>query len=216
MPYLGLHPRLIAAPPRFVYERVHVVRASVAERLVRAAEALAPGYTLAILEGWRPAHIQRRMYLRTWNYFRERHPEWSDTQLRRVVNRFTAPPTHPRVPPPHATGGAVDVFLADAEGRELDMRSPYEPFEPRSAPFDAPNLTPTARRHRDLVAEAMLAAGITNYPSEYWHWSYGDQGWAYRGGHATALYGPTAPPGYQVPADDDTDAPLLRVEEISN
>ena len=41
------------------------------------------------------------------------------------------------------------------------------------------------------LGAALLEGGLTNYPSEYWHWSYGDQGWAYRTGANQALYGVT-------------------------
>ena len=47
----------------------------------------------------------------------------------------------------------------------------------------------------------MSSTGLTNYPSEYWHWSYGDQGWAYRGGHPAALYGMIEPPGWTTQPD---------------
>ena len=35
----------------------------------------------------------------------------------------------------------------------------------------------------------MTAAGFTNCYDEWWHWSYGDAGWACRLGHAHAIYG---------------------------
>jgi len=30
-----------------------------------------------------------------------------------------------------------------------------------------------------------------NYPTEWWHWSYGDRYWAFVTGAPHALYGPT-------------------------
>ena len=33
-------------------------------------------------------------------------------------------------------------------------------------------------------------AGLVNYPTEWWHWSYGDRYWALVTGAAHALYGP--------------------------
>jgi zinc D-Ala-D-Ala dipeptidase len=46
-----------------------------------------------------------------------------------------------------------------------------------------------ARRHRDILACAMSAAGLVNYPAEWWHWSYGDRYWAFQSGNGAALYG---------------------------
>ncbi|MGI8924386.1 MAG: M15 family metallopeptidase [Fimbriimonadales bacterium] len=205
--YVHLCPKLLIAKPRWRYERATLLRRDVAHRLCRAAESLPDGYRLAIVEGWRPPHIQRRMYRAALRRWKEIHPDWSDLALRRLANRFTAPPNI-KVPPPHTTGGVFDLLLADGEGSELDHSSPYESRDRRAYPFAAPGLTKEARSHREILREALESAGITNYPSEYWHWSYGDQGWAYRGGHLHAIYGPTAPPGYVPPPGDDTDEPL--------
>ncbi len=205
--FLELCPRLFWDKPRWKYERVQLLRESAAERLCRAAEALPQGYRLAVIEGWRPPHIQRRMNQGAMKRIREQNPDWSASQVKRIANRFTAPPSD-RVPPPHSTGGAVDVVLADETGAMLDHTSPYETRNRSAYPFDARRLSDEAREHRQILKEAMESAGLTNYPSEFWHYSYGDQGWAYRGGHAHALYGPTEPPGYSPPPGEITDEPL--------
>jgi D-alanyl-D-alanine dipeptidase len=106
----------------------------------------------------------------------------------------------------------VDLVLLAPDGSVLDHTSPYDPFDSHGWSFDAPGLSDTARRTRDTLAQALLAAGLTNYPSEYWHWSYGDQGWAYRGGHPNALYGAITPPDYCPDPAEDINAPLQPVE----
>ncbi|MCH7945760.1 MAG: dipeptidase [Armatimonadetes bacterium] len=205
--YLDLCPTLVKAKPFFHYRYETVVRESVARMLCAASKALANGYRLGVLEGWRPEHIQRRMYLRAWNRFKDRHPDWSDVQLKRVVNRYVAP-MNDRVPPPHSTGAAVDLFLLDADTNELDMREPFDVQDPKAFLFHANGLTDRARERRKLFADALLEGGLTNYPSEYWHWSFGDQGWAYRTGAAHAIYGVTEPVAYQPDPDDVTDDPV--------
>ncbi|MBS1724353.1 MAG: dipeptidase [Armatimonadetes bacterium] len=209
--YLAACPLILKARPRWQYERAQHLRLSVARMLCNAAGSLPHGYRLAVIEGWRPPYIQRRLYLSAWNRWRARHPEWSEAQLRRVVNRFTAP-LHGKVPPPHSTGAALDVLLADEHGTELDMSSPYELFDPKGYGLKAPNLSEAAASHRRILSEALEAGGLTNYPSEWWHWSYGDQGWAYRTGNPTAIYGPTAPADWTGPASDQSDEPLERVQ----
>ena len=62
------------------------------------------------------------------------------------------------------------------------------------------------------MALALVSAGLTNYPSEYWHWSYGDQGWAYRGGLPNAIYGATTPVGWSMDPGDDHEGPLEMIE----
>ncbi|MCW5936560.1 MAG: hypothetical protein KIT11_04555 [Fimbriimonadaceae bacterium] len=209
--YTTLSPRIRVSRPRFLYKRVTYLRQSVAEMLFRAAEALPPGYSLSVIEGWRPPYIQRRMYLSTWARFKARNPEWSDAQLRRVVNQFTAP-IHGRVPPPHSTGAALDVVLSDKDGNEYDHSKPYELHDARSFAFEAPELSAESREYRTILAGALRAGGLTNYPSEWWHWSYGDQGWAYRTGAPHAIYGPTEPPDWAGAPEDMHDGPLVWAE----
>lgn len=209
MNFLKHCPDLLLDSPRFTYRRETLVRKSVADKLCQANDWLMKrGFRLAIVEGWRPPHIQRRMYMGAWNRFKERHPEWSDVTLRRVVNRYTAP-IHGRVPPPHSTGGAVDLVLVDMQGKLQNHCRPFDTYDPACYRFDASGLGEEAIRTRSLLRDALTPTGITNYPSEYWHWTYGDQGWAYRGGHPHAIYGPITPPDYEPNPADVSDEPLI-------
>lgn len=207
VPYLGTHERIIQAKPRWKYERAALARESVVKFLHKAADALPQGYKLAVIEGWRPPHIQHRMWLGAFLRWKTRHPEYSDAALRRITNRFTAP-LHYKVPPPHSTGGAVDVMLANDQNEELDMVSPFAVRDRKAYPADARGLSETAALHRKILREALAAGGLTNYPSEYWHWSYGDQGWAYRGGHDAAVYGPIQPENWSPNPSEMIEEPL--------
>src|SRR5262249_10001852 len=131
--FVGLSPRLRFAEkhPAFDFARVHLVRERVAEMLATAAESLPEGLSLLIVEGWRGAAVQRQMYEATERQLRDQHPGWSPVMLRRMVNRYSAPP-EARVPPPHCTGGAVDLGLTTAEGAPLDMTSPFVLTDRRS------------------------------------------------------------------------------------
>ena len=211
MSWLG-HPRIFQDRPRFNYTREVVARKSVVEFLWRAADALPPQYKLAIVEGWRPPYIQRRMFEWSFNRFKAQYPDWSTAKLKRLASQFTAP-MDKLVPPPHTTGGAVDLMLADLDGQVLDHMSPFTFRDHKGFPFAIEGLGEDARRHRDILAEAMSSGGMTNYPSEYWHWSYGDQGWAYRGGRPNALYAAITPEGWTPSALDDSDDPLTFVFE---
>ncbi len=209
--YLEACPKLVVAEHVFDYRYESVARERVVQGLCIASESLPKGISLAMHEGWRPHHIQRRMYMEAWNRWKEKHPEWSDTQLKRVVNRFTAP-LNDKVPPPHSTGGAVDVWLVDKSGERLDFRGNYDFWDAKSFPFDAKDLTAEARENRLMLKEAMEKGGISNYPSEWWHWSYGDQGWAYRTGAEHALYGVIEPDNYQPDPRDVVDEPVRHAD----
>ncbi len=203
---LALSKRIFLDRPRFDYKRETLLRAGVAERLAVAVERLPEGYSLAFVEGWRPPFIQARMFRATHRMLAERYPEMDETLLMAMAERYTAP-MDVTVPPPHTTGAAFDLALYDPSG-PVDLHSPYDWRDPDGFALDAPGISAAARANRDLLRAIFEGTGITNYPSEYWHWSYGDQGWAYRGGHPFALYGAVEPPGWKPETRDAIDAPL--------
>ncbi|GAB3089139.1 M15 family metallopeptidase [Nocardioides zeae] len=55
---------------------------------------------------------------------------------------------------------------------------------------DSPTITPRARAHRALLGAVLGSAGLVNYPTEWWHWSWGDRYWALTSGAPAAVYGP--------------------------
>lgn len=207
---LGISDRIFLDRPRFDYKRESLLRVGAAERLAQAADRLPTGYAFGLVEGWRPPFIQARMFRATWRMLAERYPLLGDEELRPLAERYTAP-MDDRVPPPHTTGAAFDLALY-RDGAETNLMEPFEWLDPEGFAFDAPGLSDAARFARDVLAGAFEGTGITNYPSEYWHWSYGDQGWAYRGGHPEALYGAVEPPGWTPEARDAVDAPLEWIE----
>ena len=62
--------------------------------------------------------------------------------------------------------------------------------------FAAENVSAEARHNRAVLADALEGAGLVNYPTEWWHWSFGDRYWALSRGEAHAVFGPvhTPPP----------------------
>jgi D-alanyl-D-alanine dipeptidase len=203
---LTLSNRIFLDRPRFDYKRESLLRLGVAERLALAAERLPAGFSFGLIEGWRPPFIQERMFRATWQHMAERYPHLSDAELRPIAETYTAPMDE-TVPPPHTTGGAFDIALYRDE-EPCDMSSPFEWRDPDCFAYDAEGLSDLARFNRSVLAGAFEGTGITNYPSEFWHWSYGDQGWAYRGGHPAALYAAIEPPGWKPETRDAIDAPL--------
>lgn len=47
----------------------------------------------------------------------------------------------------------------------------------------------TAKKNRKLLLDVMKAQGFVNYPTEWWHFSYGDRYWAYHQQAPCAIYG---------------------------
>src|ERR1041385_4087497 len=80
--FLRLYPDLLLDTPRYRYKRETLLRRSAAERLYKANRLLPAGYRLAVIEGWRAPHIQRRMYRALWEWFAEQNPHWTEIRLK--------------------------------------------------------------------------------------------------------------------------------------
>jgi D-alanyl-D-alanine dipeptidase len=186
--------------PRFDFTRSGLARSSVADMLRHAQEALPHGLHFQIVGAFRPLEIQRQMYEAARAEVVAQYPDWDEELLTEYLNVFSAPPISD-TPPPHTTGGAVDLAIIDEHGERLDMVSPYE-IGWDSAPTAIDGLIPEAAANRALLVRVLTESGLTNFPGEWWHWSWGEPGWALRTGHVVALYGavpedelpPWAPP----------------------
>ena len=189
--------------PRWDFPRTGLARVTVAKMLKEAQELLPGGLHLQIIGVFRPFEVQKMMYETARGELAKQHPEWDEEYLTEYINVFSAPPIWD-TPPPHTTGGAVDLNIVDDNGERLDMISPFE-MGWGSAPTHIEGLSEIARRNRDLLIAVLTESGLTNFPGEWWHWSYGEPGWALRGGHPHALYGAVPEdeiPDWQPPAED--------------
>lgn len=51
------------------------------------------------------------------------------------------------------------------------------------------DISTDAKKNRQLLLGVMEAHGFINYPTEWWHFSYGDRYWAYHQSLKQAMYG---------------------------
>jgi len=161
------------------------LRAGVLQRLVHAESLLPAGYHLLIVEGYRPVATQRKIFDDYRATLTGLTPEESYVAASRYVS--------PVEVAPHTAGAAVDLTLCSPDGVEYDMGTQVNdnPEQSEGACYTAaPNISDDARAHRKLLAAALEAAGLVNYPTEWWHWSYGDRYWAMTTKSGHALYGP--------------------------
>ncbi|MBO2445477.1 M15 family metallopeptidase [Actinomadura barringtoniae] len=166
-----------------------LLRKGVVERLKRAEEALPAGLRLMIVEGHRSPALQRRYFEGYAAELRAGRPEWSEDEVHSKASRYVSPPDIA----PHTAGAAVDLTLAGPDGRELDLGTPMNasPEDSAGACYTgAENISDLARDHRETLKAALVAAGLVNYPTEWWHWSFGDRYWALTVGADCAYYGP--------------------------
>ncbi|MFJ2610501.1 M15 family metallopeptidase [Streptomyces sp. NPDC087425] len=172
------------------------LRSGVLGRLLQAQRALPDGLRFLLVEGYRPPGLQRRYYEEYAATMRAAHPDATPARIRELASAYISPPEVA----PHAGGGALDLTLCTEDGTELPLGTEVNatPEESDGAcRTDAPNIDAQARAHRMVMREALTSAGFVNYPTEWWHWSYGDRYWALMSQAPAARYGPV-----DLPHDD--------------
>ena len=204
---LAPHP-YIAAGADYGGKSPFVLRAGVLDKLERAQahlNRLKPGWKLLIFDAYRPIAVQRYMVDYTFNQLlAERNLEANDITseqrealMEEVLQFWAMPSDNPATPPPHSTGAAIDLTLVDESGQPVDMGSPIDEISERSHPkYFQKRALPEAKqfhRHRSTLSETMQSVGLIGHPFEWWHFSYGDQIWAWQlreryGETRTAIY----------------------------
>ena len=179
------------------------LRLGVYEQLKAASRSLSQshsGWSLYLFDAYRPIAVQNDMVrLEFLRWSKGRHEaDLSEKERDRIYQKvyriWAVPSDDPATPPPHSTGAAMDLTLIDSNGEEVWMGSPIDENSDRSNPDYFKKLDPVAHEHRRVLCEAMESAGFTRHPEEWWHFSYGDQMWAWltsrETGHAEmARYG---------------------------
>ncbi|WP_417224566.1 M15 family metallopeptidase [Amphritea sp.] len=194
---MGIYPAYFKMGVANAIPECHV-RSQVLERLLRAASLLPDNLQLVVLDGWRPFAVQQYLFDTLVNLISHANKALSPDEVNLEARNLVSPPsTDPKAPSPHLTGGSVDVTLADIDGRLLDMGSLFDEASPRSWTYALEKSLKqddiSARDNRRLLFNAMTQAGFSNLPSEWWHYDFGNQLWAYNTHASGAIYGATRP-----------------------
>ncbi len=185
-------------------KRIHL-RIGALDALLRAADSLPSGLTILVWDGLRSLNTQREIaerFMRTLSQGRMTHGERDATLTRYVSALPSSIEEHRSAPPPHATGGALDVTLADARGCALDLGAEFDQFDDAAQPsyfepsWDQQGALETDRcrcRLRRLLFWAMTGAGFAPFHSEFWHFEFRTRRAAAYYGESIAAYGPAVP-----------------------
>ena len=171
-----------------------LLREGVADALARAARALPDGLSLLVWDGYRSLETQAALYDGYLAELTMVHPDQPADALEEAAARYVTPPSRsPSAPPPHLTGGAVDLTLADGDGAPLDLGTDFDAFVPEAGARALEELTQPARELRRLLFWTMSEQGFTAYAEEWWHFDLGDQFWGLVRGRP-ARYAGAEPP----------------------
>lgn len=137
----------------------------VLSKLKRAQAALTkshPGFHLLIYDAARPLSKQWEL----WNTLTQYPP--SERQ------KYVADPHEHSI---HNYGSAIDLTVADASGKPLDMGTPFDFFGELAYPsrekglLAAGKLSQKAYQNRLILREAMVSAGFMRIEFEWWHFN---------------------------------------------
>jgi D-alanyl-D-alanine dipeptidase len=121
-----------------------------------------PGFHLLIYDAARPLSKQWEL----WNTLTKYPP--SERQ------KYVADPHEHSI---HNYGSAIDLTVADAAGKPLDMGTPFDFFGEMAYPsrekelLASGKLSQKAYQNRLILREAMVAAGFMRIEFEWWHFN---------------------------------------------
>ena len=180
-----------------------LVRSSVAKRLRQVRDCLRlHSLDIWVKDAFRPIKVQEFIYITIRKRLANENPGVSKERLDELVAERVAFAPDMRSaeisPSPHMTGGAIDLTLCNSQGEELQMGQDLKRVRNVMYP-DALESTPDnsmannsnlqkARANRRLLFWIMTDAGFVINPTEWWHFSWGDQMWARLSGEKAAHY----------------------------
>ena len=202
--FIEPHPYLALGAPYKSKRSIWSLREDVVSRLVMANEYLQTiynDYSLILYDSWRPLEVQSYMfYLAFESESNKRglkiHPNERNSypEIIKEVEKFWAYPSFDdNCPPPHSTGGAIDLTIADGSGKLIDMGCEIDNMDVSASPEFYKDRISTESiiwdDRRNLLKKVMLKFGFVQHPNEWWHFSYGDQLWAWVNQKRNAIYG---------------------------
>lgn len=157
-------------------------RETVVDKLLHANDLLPNGLQLKVYDAYRPICIQENL----WDMYRNKivmsNSDLSDEEIDKRTSFFVSKPSYDLCKPSlHNTGGAVDVTLVDEYGKELNMGTEFDDFTEKAWTnhFEEFAINEEVQKNRRILYWAMINAGFTNLPSEWWHYDYGTKFWGY-------------------------------------
>src|SRR5216683_3497682 len=110
-------------------------------------------------------------------------PEAKQEELKKANTLYVSwPSTDPKSPSPHATGGSIDVWLYRND-KPANLGVPFDWMDEEAGAFY--HLREERKSfgaedmlvcyNREILLTAMVAAGFSCYPYEFWHFNYGNQ-----------------------------------------
>lgn len=168
---------------------------------------------LVAVDGYRTLDVQKRLFNAYLQYLRVKMPnadeETLSNEAQQMVSIVPKEEVIKQSPPPHSTGGSVDIILVDKKkidvtddywiqsaminfGAQFDemMHPVYGGERSETACYeDKDEIDEEAKKNRRLLYHLLNKVGLSNYPYEFWHFDFGNQFNALVTGKEKAEYG---------------------------
>lgn len=171
------------------------MRKTVFEKLCRAQKDLPTGWRFRLYEGFRSLEVQKMLFDQEYQRVSTRYPQGTSEEHFHETTRLVSPVINfdgSKNIPPHNTGAAIDIEILTETNDLLDMGMAAKDWiivNPELCQTDCQLISKNAQKNRRLLLDLMQSHGFVNYPTEWWHFSYGDRYWAYHQNAKTAIYG---------------------------
>lgn len=188
---------IVYGPPPIVANNTNYtkMRKTVYDKLKEAQTLLPKGLKFCLYEGYRSLELQQSIFDERYKALRQADPTASHEQIFKESTKFVSPVINldgSKNIPPHSTGAAIDVYLVDDKGKVVDMGihldDTYQDLKGIYCQTDSDVISSQAKAYRKIMNHALQSVGFINYPTEYWHWSYGDRYWAHQTQQQNAIY----------------------------
>lgn len=144
---------------------------------------------LVVYDAYRPIATQQGLWTWALGKVKGDHPHLTEPELVALTSQYSSDPRrfNPNditTWPTHSSGGSLDVMLRSLDtGKDLNLGAAFDDFS-HAAHTDQLEQAlsegliehdDTALLNRRMLYWAMTEAGFENYPSEFWHYDFGNQ-----------------------------------------
>lgn len=172
------------------------LRKTVFEKLCAAQKNLPNNWKFRVYECYRSREVQKTLFDQEYQHILARYPNETDPKkLFHETTRLVSPVINFEGSlniPAHNTGAAVDIEIIDTSNQLIDMgmaAKDWMDVDPDLCLTNNSKLSNALQSNRRVLFDVMIEQGFVNYPTEWWHFSYGDRYWAYHQKEKYALYG---------------------------
>lgn len=167
----------------------YLVRGELVDKIARISECLKKkDKPLVIRSAWRSFRHQRVLWEQNFASIQKKYPSKRIEEINEIVSYYIAP-QHKST---HSTGGALDALIYDQKkdrildfgtnkGFEIELSKKCYPFHPE--------ISKQAKENRKLLIDQFESEDFVCDMKEYWHFDYGNIGWAIEKGKDNAFFG---------------------------